>query len=299
MNIMELRGSSQIGKKKGAHKIMGIAENFCDILAMYPDAKPIKEGGQKAVFLINHPDFGKCVLKVGIYSRPQTLERIQREVRTLWEIDSSYYPKNYDFQILDGNRFFILEQYVECVPLSSCLRNYTDPSDTLLLLRELVIGLEILWNKKIVHRDLKPDNILISSKGNPIIIDLGIARLLAEESLTQTIALRGPATPAYAAPEQLLNRKTNIDIRTDQFNLGIITMQLLMGGTHPFDPVVVGAGENIMENILQGRWNKGILENQDLKALRPLIERLLGKEPYMRFRSSESLLEQIDICLQR
>lgn len=277
---------------------MAIADNFADILALYPNAIPLKEGGQKAVFLIEHPKYGKCVLKVGVFSRPQTLQRIQREVETLRNIDSSYYPKNYDFQILDANRFVILEQYVECLPLSSCEDRYTNPKDVLLLLRELVVGLEILWKKQIVHRDLKPDNILITPLGHPIIIDLGIARLLSEESLTQTIAPRGPATPAYAAPEQLLNRKTKIDFRTDLFNLGIITLQLLMGGAHPFDPAIVGIGNSEMDNILQGIWNKDILKKEENKFLLPLIEKLLGKEPYMRFRSPELLLHQIDSYLK-
>lgn len=277
---------------------MGIAENFQDILATFPDAQLLKEGGQKAVFLITHPKYGKAVLKVGNYASSQTLERIQREVRTLREIDSAYYPKIFDFQVLPDNRFLIIEQYVDCIPLSSCLDQYADPIKVLVLLRELVIGLKIIWEKQIVHRDIKPDNILIASNGQPIIIDLGIARLLNEESLTQTLALRGPATPLYAGPEQLLNRKANIDIRTDQFNLGIITLQLLMKGIHPFDPAIVGAGENIVENILAGRWYRGVFSNPDILCLQPLVEKLLGKEPYMRFRTPDTLMRQIDECLE-
>lgn len=278
---------------------MGITDNFADILAQYPSASPIKQGGQKAVFLVTHQNFGKCILKVGIYPRPQTLERIAREVKTLREIDSPYYPKNFDFQVPDGNRFLIFEQYIESTPLSSCLQNYINPENTLYLLKELVLGLQIIWNKQIVHRDIKPDNILIRDNGHPVIIDLGIARLLDEESLTQTIAHRGPATPAYAAPEQLLNRKASIDIRTDQFNLGIITTQLLMGGVHPFDPAVVRDGDNIMENIIQGKWVKDVYKKDNLVLLQPLVERLLGREPYMRFRSPELLMQQIDNCLEK
>lgn len=278
---------------------MQMADNFSDILSLYPNASPIKQGGQKSVFLITHQSFERCILKVGIYPRPQSLERIAREVKTLREIDSPYYPKNFDFQVLDSNRFLILEQYIESTPLSSCLQEYIDPENTLFLLRELVLGLMVIWNKQIVHRDLKPDNILIKDDGYPVIIDLGIARLLDEESLTQTIAHRGPATPAYAAPEQLLNRKASIDIRTDQFNLGIITTQLLMGGVHPFDPAVVGDGDNIMENIIQGKWVRDVFCKENLVFLKPLVERLLGKEPYMRFRSPELLMQQIDNCLEK
>ena len=132
----------------------------------------------------------------------------------------------------------------------------------------------------------------------PKIIDLGIARLLKEESLTQTIALIGPATLSYAAPEQLLNRKASIDIRTDQFNLGIITMQLLLKGAHPFDPRLVGSGEHIPDNIINGQWYKGPLIEENFSFLRPLIFKLLGREPYMRFRTPEALEKQIESCLE-
>ncbi len=276
---------------------MGMAENFQDILSTFPDAQLLKEGGQKAAFLISHPEYGKSVLKIGTYSRAQTLERIKREVKTLLEIDSIYYPKIFDFQIFPDNRFLIIEQYVDSIPLSACLDQYVDPIKVLSLLRELVIGLKILWGKNIVHRDIKPDNLLIASDGRPIIIDLGIARLLDEESITQTLALQ-PKTPIYASPEQLLNRKASIDIRTDQFNLGIITLQLLLCGTHPFDPAIVASGEHIIGNILEGKWYRGAFTNPDIKILQPLIEKLLGREPYMRFRCPDNLMMQIDECLK-
>lgn len=187
---------------------MGMAENFRDILSTFPDAQLLKEGGQKAAFLISHPEYGKSVLKIGTYSRAQTLERDGNiEVKTLLEIDSIYYPKIFDFQIFPDNRFLIIEQYVDSIPLSSCLDQYADPIKVLSLLRELVIGLKILWGKNIVHRDIKPDNLLIASDGRPIIIDLGIARLLDEESITQTLALQ-PKTPIYASPEQLLKSES-------------------------------------------------------------------------------------------
>jgi len=277
---------------------MAIADNFEDIIEKYPGAMPLKEGGQKSVWLIDHLKYGRSVLKVGNYSHPEALERIQREVNTLRKIDSKYYPKNYDFIILDGNRFVIIEEYVDCTPLSDCLSSYTDPKLALLLIKEIVTGLVILWNMNIVHRDIKPDNILITKSGCPKIIDLGIARLLDEESLTHTLAKMGPNTPIYAAPEQLENRKSAIGIRTDQFNLGIVLMQLLLGGAHPFDPHLIKSGSSIVENIINDKWYSKWLDDNDLLSIKPLISQLLGHEPFMRFRSPQKLIDAIDICLE-
>lgn len=272
---------------------MAIADNFKDVLLLYPGSKLLKEGGQKAVFLINHKDYGPVVLKVGIYNNATNLERIQREVNTLNQINSKYYPKSIEFTILDSNRFVILEEYIESTPLSDCLANYRDPHMALTLLFELAMGLNILWSRNIVHRDVKPDNILIYPNGAPVIIDLGIARLLGEDSLTQTYAMRGPATPIYAAPEQLLNRKSAIDIRTDQYNLGIILMQLLLGGAHPFDPRIAGGGNDIVSNIIDGKWDKNLLGHLGLSTLEPLLKKLLGREPYLRFKTPTNLLDAI------
>ena len=277
---------------------MGIADNFTDVLSIFPDKIPLKEGGQKAVFLVTHPEYKRVVVKVGIYTDPQTLERIKREVRVLQGINSTYYPKVFEFQVLDASRFIIIEEYVDCKPLSDCIHQYTDLHKAMLLLRELVNGLLILWSKQIVHRDLKPDNILITSEGLPKIIDLGIARLLDEDSITRTIALKGPATPIYAAPEQLLNRKSSIDIRTDQFNLGIVLMQLLLGGEHPFNPQICGGGNSIVENILDGRWCKTFLDKESFLLIKPIVLKLLGKEPYMRYRTPEQLIEAINTYLR-
>lgn len=272
---------------------MTIVDHFNDILDLYPGAKLLKEGGQKAVFLITHPQYGRVVLKVGTYSNRQTLERIIREVKTLRTIDSKYYPKNLEFNILDPTRFLIIEEYVDCVPLSDCMSSFSSLDRALTLLLKLVEGLVVIWDKNIVHRDLKPDNILISSEGNPIIIDLGIARLLDEDSITHSSALRGPGTPWYAAPEQLLNRKYSIDFRTDQFNLGIILMQLLLAGEHPFDPKIVGSGNDIVENIINGNWCRDHLDNLNLQVIKPFVSRLLGTEPYQRFRSYNDLERSI------
>lgn len=264
-----------------------------DILSAYSNPILLDQGGQKVVYRVTHPTYGESALKIGQYSSPESLERIRREVTVLKDIDSEYYPKNYDFEVLPNDRFLILEEYIDSKPLSSHLQDYTDPKDALNLIEHLVIALRIIWEKRIVHRDLKPDNILILTSAPPKIIDLGIARLLDMDSITRTLAMRGPCTPIYAAPEQLTNRKTEITTRTDQFNLGIILLQLLLNGEHPFDPTVVGSGASTVDNIMRGNWAKARLSAVEFAPLRPLLIRLLGREPYQRYRNDELLMADL------
>jgi eukaryotic-like serine/threonine-protein kinase len=263
------------------------------ILQAYTNVSLLKEGGQKAAYLVTDPTHGRMVVKIGHYPSPTSLERIRREVELLREVDSPYYPKNIDFRIVPPDQFIIFEEYIESRPLSTCLGEFGNPKSALLFLRQLVQGLTVIWNKRVVHRDLKPDNILVLPDYSPKIIDLGIARLLDEDSLTKTVNARGPCTPNYGAPEQLKNRKAHIDQRTDQFALGILFVQLLLRGAHPFDPARVGSGDSISFNILKGAWTRKTLQASVAASLYEIANRLLGPEPFNRFRDADSLLRAV------
>ncbi len=272
--------------------------DFSDVLSQYPNPVLLDQGGQKAAYRTKHPVYGQIVLKLGAVGSPAQLERIRREVAVLREINSPYYPKNFDFQVVTNNRFYTIEEYIESETLSCCFGKICNPLHVICLVRHLVLGLNVLWEKRIVHRDVKPKNILVTVDGTPRIIDLGIARLLDMDSLTNTFALRGPCTPGYAAPEQLRNRKAQIDRRSDQFALGITMMQLLLEGKHPFDPVVVGTGDSIVNNILAGKWDKSIFSRDEFIPLRPVAEKLLGKEPFQRYKKVDDLLNDLDKCIE-
>ena len=220
------------------------------ILGDYLDVVLLKQGGQKAAYRGRHPAYGQVVVKIGTYASLNGLKRIQREVEVLRGLSSVYYPRNIAFTTNPPNYFVIVEEYVPSTPLSYCLDQFLKPKDSLGFLKHLVTGLSVIWDKRVVHRDVKPDNILVLADATPKIIDLGIARLLDDESLTRTINAREPCTPNYAAPEQLKNRKAQIDQRADQFGLGIVFVQLALGGDHPFDPSVVGGGDSIGRQYL-------------------------------------------------
>jgi serine/threonine-protein kinase len=240
--------------------------------------------------------FGKSVLKIGYYDSPLSLERIMREVEILSSIRSQYFPRNYDFKIVDNERYYILEEFLEGNTLKDGMPNFFTEKLAIDLIAELVVALRLLWEhgeNGIVHRDLKPQNIIITRNG-PRIIDLGIARFLDETSITQTWAQFGPGTPAYASPEQIENRKREIDFRSDQFNLGIIFAQLILNGCHPFSPDIVGNRESIVSNILNDKWaKKAVSENASSKTTQ-VITKMLGHQPYERYRKTKELQSSLE-----
>lgn len=245
----------------------------------------ISRGGQKIVYLAEHPTYGKLVVKRGEIKSFTSLERIKREVELLSEVSSEYYPKQFQFNVdIKSKKFEIVEEFIEGKTLRDCISDFRNLPDIFNLLKALTNGLKIIWEKNIVHRDLKPENIIIRPDKSPCIIDLGIARFLDLEALTKTISPMGPCTPVYASPEQLANKKELIDPRTDFFALGIIALELYLG-EHPFDPNLNGNLYSIVENISDLNYVTKSSKIVESPNLTDFAKNTLCHQPYQRFRN--------------
>ncbi|MEW5939257.1 MAG: SUMF1/EgtB/PvdO family nonheme iron enzyme, partial [Chloroflexota bacterium] len=94
-------------------------------------------------------------------------------------------------------------------------------------------ALDFAHSEHMIHRDVKPSNILITRRGQPMLTDFGIAKILDLEDtqdLTGTSAAIG--TPEYMAPEQA-HAKT-VDHRADIYSLGIVLYEMATG-RKPFE----------------------------------------------------------------
>jgi serine/threonine-protein kinase len=100
------------------------------------------------------------------------------------------------------------------------------------ILAEVADALDYAHACSVVHRDIKPDNILIDrTTGRAVVTDFGIARAaVGDARLTLTGVAVG--TPAYMSPEQAMGDR-DVDGRSDQYSLGIVGYQMLVGQT-PF-----------------------------------------------------------------
>jgi eukaryotic-like serine/threonine-protein kinase len=78
----------------------------------------------------------------------------------------------------------------------------------------------------VVHRDIKASNILVDEDGRVKLLDFGIAKLVAGDSVHTAVDAR-PLTPACASPEQLAGGP--ITTATDVYQLGLLLRELLTG----------------------------------------------------------------------
>jgi tRNA A-37 threonylcarbamoyl transferase component Bud32/tetratricopeptide (TPR) repeat protein len=129
----------------------------------------------------------------------------------------------------DGLPYLVME-YVEGRDILTYAReNHLTIDDRLRLFREVLGGVAFAHQKLVVHRDLKPSNILITAKGEPKLLDFGIARLLDPELLDgaapETATSAGMMTPDYASPEQ--TRGEPVTPASDIYSLGAVLYELL------------------------------------------------------------------------
>ncbi|RMF80161.1 MAG: serine/threonine protein kinase [Planctomycetota bacterium] len=100
------------------------------------------------------------------------------------------------------------------------------------LLARIADAVQHAHQKGVIHRDLKPGNILVTSDGQPKILDFGVARVIGADSAIGTLDTRPGqlcGTLPYMSPEQIEGDATALDTRSDVYALGVLAYELLTG----------------------------------------------------------------------
>ncbi len=159
------------------------------------------------------------------------VQRFLKEARAAARLNHPNIVQIYDFG-QDGDTYYLAMEYVDGHSLGEYLRRgHFSERDAILVIRHACRALAVAHAEGLVHRDIKPDNLMLTSRGEVKLVDLGIAKRVDEDqSLTQTGQAVG--TPHYISPEQIRGSR-DIDPRADVYSLGATLYHLVTGHT-PF-----------------------------------------------------------------
>jgi serine/threonine protein kinase/Flp pilus assembly protein TadD len=264
----------------------------------YELLEEIGRGGQGVVYRAHQKSLNRTVaLKViglGYWATEAHLKRFRREAEAAASLDHSGIVPIYEVGEREGSCYFSmkfvdggqLEEVARRAPIS--IRHAVE------LIVKVARTVHYTHEHGILHRDIKPGNILLDAKGEPLLTDFGLARLLETKStVTHTMDVLG--TPSYMAPEQAVGNNAAVSSATDVYGLGAVLYQLLTG--HP--PFAGGTTYETIQLLLNAEPRQPRLLNPKIdRELSTICLKCLEKDPKRRYSSALALAEDLEHWLK-
>jgi formylglycine-generating enzyme required for sulfatase activity/predicted Ser/Thr protein kinase len=199
----------------------------------YRIVRQIGQGGMGSVWLAHDTELVRPVaLKVPHLNNstdpdPIILARFQREAQAAAALQHPNLCPVYEVGQIAGIHYIAMA-YIEGRPLAEFIHpgQPFPQRQAAALVCHLAHALHEAHRFGIIHRDLKPTNILINLRGEPVIMDFGLAKRMDHETpVTRFGSLLG--TPEYMPPEQVEGRLSAVGPASDVYSLGVILYELL------------------------------------------------------------------------
>ena len=172
-----------------------------------------------AVKIIRTDQFAPAVLE-------RILKRFEREAKALARLTHPNIVGVIDYGEHEEAPYLVMP-YLPGGTLKQRLGKPMPWQEAVQILLPIAQALEYAHEHNIIHRDIKPSNILLTEKGQPMLADFGIAKILeSEETQTLTGTGVGVGTPEYMAPEQWTGQVTP---QSDIYSLGVVLYELVTG----------------------------------------------------------------------
>lgn len=260
----------------------------CQILAR------LGEGGMGVVYRGRHHELDLDVaikfLHPHLAGQGNISERFLREARLAARLSHPGVCRVFDCGE-SGGHFYIVMELVEGPTLASSLAEGGPlPVSRALQITESLAGAlgDALDQVGLIHRDIKPANVLLTAAGQPKLVDLGLAKVIAahETATAHTAAGTVMGTPQYMPPEQFRDASA-VDHRADIYSLGA-TLYHLLTGRPPFE------GDSFFSLLKQVEETEPVpLPSSVPLEVEELVARMLSKRPEQRPQTYAELIDAI------
>jgi serine/threonine-protein kinase len=215
---------------------------------------------------------------------PEFVRRFEREAAAVAKLRHANIIQVYDFDHDDDIYYMVLD-YIPGRTLKEWLRTLTSAkgrlpaADAVRIMTAVCDAVAYAHEQGIIHRDLKPANIMLTPKGQPILMDFGVTKMLDGTDHTATGTIVG--TAKYMAPEQARGERP--DARSDIYALGVMLYELL-AGQPPFEADTTVA-------VLMKHVNEPVPDIRQIQSDVPdelveIIETALAKDRHDRYQNA-------------
>ncbi len=264
----------------------------------------IGEGGMGEVYRARHLHLDEIriikVTKPDAAGEGDQPRRFQEEARLATLVRHPNVAALYDFSRQPDGSFYMVWEFIDGVTLEAWLRRHgrLPVARALDVARQVLAGLEEIHAQGIVHRDISPDNIMLrelpGGRLQAKIIDLGIAKRVAAESLHMTGTGLFLGKLKYCSPEQAgaLPPGQTLDQRTDIYSFGVVLYEMLSGRA-PFESSTPEGYIGKHLHTPPPPLDVAGLPRQVGPALAATVARALDKKRERRFASARELSEAL------
>jgi eukaryotic-like serine/threonine-protein kinase len=269
----------------------------------YRVTRLIGEGGMGAVYEAVREDAFRLRVAIKLvkfgFDSAAARRHFQRERQILARLEHPNIARLLDGGDYEGRLPYLVMEYVEGEPLGVAAGSL-DLRAKLRLFQKILSAVSYAHGYLVVHRDIKPSNVLVSQKGEPKLLDFGIARLIDEESVengSRTMTVASMMTPDYASPEQVKGEPAGV--ASDIYSLGGMLYELLCG-SRPHVLQSYSTAEvyrqicEVEPQLPSGRVAEPDLKRQLRGDLDALVLHALAKDPGARYSSADAFSREID-----